>query len=125
MVKACASLHVSPMAKNASGGVLRTNLAYNLRVRRIAAGLSQDELSEKSGLDQTYVSYLETRRRNVSLDSVEKLAQALLVDPLDLLSPPPPEPAPAAVGLPQRALKEARKALRGSAKRSEARRERG
>jgi transcriptional regulator with XRE-family HTH domain len=105
------------MTKITAKGVLRSNLAHNLRAHRIAAGLSQEELSELSGLDQTYVSYLETRRRNVSLDSVEILAQALSVDPLELLSSPPPEVLAAAKVLPQRALKSARQALRG-AKRS-------
>jgi transcriptional regulator with XRE-family HTH domain len=112
MVKGGASLHGAPMAKHTPRTSLRTNLAANLRARRIAAGLSQEELSEKSGLDQTYVSYLEKERRNVSLDSVEKLADALGVPPLELLMPPPPDISAGNLDRPQKALKEARRVLR-------------
>ena len=39
--------------------------------------ISQEELADRAGLHRTYVSDVERGRRNISLESIEKLAQAL------------------------------------------------
>lgn len=67
---------------------LRENLAANVRSRRLSLGLTQEELAEKSELHQTYLSDVERARRNVTLDVVQRLAGALSVNPIELLSPP-------------------------------------
>ncbi|ULQ47565.1 helix-turn-helix domain-containing protein [Flagellatimonas centrodinii] len=66
--------------------VLREQLARNLRAARQHAGLTQEQLAERSGLHQTYLSDIERGKRNVTLDVVERLAAALSVAPLALLA---------------------------------------
>lgn len=49
------------------------------RVREIrkAQGLSQEELAERADLHNTYIGGVERGERNLSLKSIEKIAQAL------------------------------------------------
>jgi transcriptional regulator with XRE-family HTH domain len=54
---------------------------------RIAAGLSQDELAARTGLDRTYISRMENGRRNPTLIVLNDLAIRLDVDPRELLNP--------------------------------------
>lgn len=67
---------------------LRDVLAYNLRTRRVARGLSQEQLGFIAQLDRTFVSQVERARVNISLDNIEKLARALDLDACQLLTPP-------------------------------------
>lgn len=48
-----------------------------MRAWRSRRGISQEELGERAGLHRTYVSDIERGARNVSLESIEKLAAAL------------------------------------------------
>ncbi|MGB3432789.1 helix-turn-helix domain-containing protein [Achromobacter sp.] len=66
---------------------LDNRVAFGLRLRelRTNAGLSQEELAHRSGLDRTYVSSCERGRRNVSLDSIVSLAIGLGIAPAELL----------------------------------------
>lgn len=68
-----------------SNDSLQAIFAANLRSIREKRGLSQEELASKAGLDRTYVSRCERRKRNVTLDTIEKLSMALDVEPTDLL----------------------------------------
>lgn len=61
--------------------------AANLRRLRLAAGLSQEELAARAGLHRTYVSSVERAQRNISLENIYALAEALRVDPRELLAP--------------------------------------
>ena len=61
--------------------------ASNLRRLRIATGFSQEALAERAGLHRTYVSSIERGERNVSLENIFRLAEALGADPRDLLAP--------------------------------------
>jgi len=56
-----------------------------LRALRVGAGFSQEELAHRAGLDRTYVSSCERGRRNLSLESIVTLANALGVKPSELL----------------------------------------
>lgn len=67
----------------------RARLARNLRALRAERGLSQEALGERSELHRTYVGSVERQERNVSLDNVERLAEALQVDICDLLAREP------------------------------------
>jgi transcriptional regulator with XRE-family HTH domain len=48
-----------------------------VKKRRTELGISQEHLSERAGLHRTYVADIERGIRNVSLQNVEKLAQAM------------------------------------------------
>lgn len=58
-------------------------IAFGERVRtfRLARRLSQEQLADHAGLHRTYVSSLERGQRNVGLDNIYALAQALRVQP--------------------------------------------
>lgn len=64
----------------------RLIFARNLRDCRRCKGLSQEKLAELSGLHRTYVGSVERGERNISLDNMERLANALGVNLADLLS---------------------------------------
>lgn len=55
--------------------------ATNIKKYRIAQSLSQEKLAELSGLHRTYISALERERRNVSIENIENIADALNVEP--------------------------------------------
>ncbi len=52
-------------------------LGLNVRRNREAREFTQEKLSEKSGLDPTYISDIERGRRNPGIKNVAKLAKAL------------------------------------------------
>lgn len=54
--------------------------ATNLRKYRKERGLSQEAFSEKVGLHRTYISALEREKRNISIDNIQKIANALEID---------------------------------------------
>lgn len=60
--------------------------AKNLRLLRRRVGLSQEKLAHRAGLHRTYVGAVERCERNISLKNIERLAQALNVEPAVLLS---------------------------------------
>lgn len=66
-------------------GALRATFAENVQRRRLGLGWSQEKLAFEAGLNRVYVNRLEALKRNVTLDSVERLAAALGVDPIELL----------------------------------------
>jgi len=58
----------------------------NLRKVRKAKGISQEDLADKAGLHRTYISSVERGERNVTLETIDKLAKALGV-PMAKLMP--------------------------------------
>ncbi|RWD42803.1 helix-turn-helix transcriptional regulator [Mesorhizobium sp.] len=69
---------------------IREILAHNLRMHRLAQGLSQEELAHRAGIDRTYVSSLERSVYAAGIDVVESLAKVLGVEAADLLRKPDP-----------------------------------
>ena len=69
-----------------STGNPKRMLGQNLRRTRVATGLSQEELADRAGLHRTYISSVERGERNVSLETIFLLAQALGVEPADLVT---------------------------------------
>ena len=59
----------------------RKILGLRIRALRKAAGMTQEELGDKSSLNYKFIGELERGRVNVSLDSLVKLADALEVKP--------------------------------------------
>jgi transcriptional regulator with XRE-family HTH domain len=68
-----------------SQAALRKTVADNVRRLRKAQGLSQEAFADHCGLHRTYVGAIERAERNVSLDNIAKLAQALDTEPWRLL----------------------------------------
>ena len=56
-----------------------------VRLERTRRDLSQEELGQKIGRDQAFISEIEGAKRSVTLDVVGRLADALGVRPAELL----------------------------------------
>ena len=52
----------------------------NVKKYRLSLGLSQEQFAEKCGLHRTYISSVERFQRNVSLENIQKIADALGAD---------------------------------------------
>ena len=66
-------------------GELQRRFGRNLRDRREQLGLSQEALADLVGVHRTYVGGVERGERNLTLRSVERIADAIEADPLELL----------------------------------------
>lgn len=66
-------------------GDLAKILGANLRRWREARGLSQEGFAETIGYHRTYIGGLERGERNLTLRSLERIAEMLEVEPLSLL----------------------------------------
>jgi two-component system, response regulator len=56
---------------------VKSLLGAEVKRRRSRLGISQEELGERAALHRTYVSDVEAGKRNLSLESLERLARAL------------------------------------------------
>ena len=52
----------------------------NLRKYRTAMGLSQVSFAEKCGMHRTYISAIECYRRSISLENIQRIADALEIE---------------------------------------------
>lgn len=66
-------------------GDLQRIVGRNLRAHRRARGLSQEAFADVLDVHRTYMGGLERGERNLTLKSLERIAQRLGVDPVDLL----------------------------------------
>lgn len=57
----------------------------NVKYYRTKLGLSQEKFAELCNLHRTYISDIECFQRNVSLESVQKIADAIKIEPYKLL----------------------------------------
>ncbi len=57
----------------------------NLRKYRTEKGFSQEKFAELCGLHRTYISDIECFQRNVSLENIQKIAEALQIPAYFLL----------------------------------------
>lgn len=64
---------------------LRARLGAVIQRRRAALGLSQEAFADRVGVHRTFMSTVERGRTNLSLDNLERIAQALGVPPGILL----------------------------------------
>jgi len=64
----------------------RQRFARNLKAWRLEKKISQEALADQAGLHRTYIGSVERGERNVSIDTMDRLAAAVGVDVLDLLS---------------------------------------
>ncbi len=69
------------------GKTAREVFAGNVRRIRLAKGWSQEGLADRAGLHRTYIGCVERNEKNISIESMERLAKALGVDLRELLDP--------------------------------------
>lgn len=78
--------HAAPETSSQSYGVeLRVQIARNLIVARGALGVTQDELSERSGISRATIAQIESGQADFRLSTLADLARALRVSPVLLL----------------------------------------
>ncbi len=65
---------------------LRQVVGQNIREAREAAGLAQDALAHEAEIHPTYLSGVETGKRNITLNVLERIAAALNVTEEALVS---------------------------------------
>ncbi|MCH5299856.1 MAG: helix-turn-helix transcriptional regulator [Ruminococcus sp.] len=56
----------------------------NLKKYRTAMGISQEAFAERCGMHRTYISAIECYRRSISLENIQRIAEALDVEPYRL-----------------------------------------
>lgn len=56
----------------------------NLKKYRTQKGLSQEKFAEKCGLHRTYISDIECFRRSISLENIQRIADALGIETYQL-----------------------------------------
>jgi len=65
---------------------LRHILATNIRNHRQLLGFSQAKLAENAGIASAYVAMIELEKKFPSDDVLERIANALKIDPIELFS---------------------------------------
>lgn len=59
----------------------------NVKYYRIKRNMTQEVLADKCDLHRTYISDIERFNRNISLTNLQKIANALTVEPYILIKP--------------------------------------
>lgn len=65
-------------------------VAENIRSRRQSLELSQEAFADICGLHRTYIGAIERGERNVTVNTLARVAEALGCSAIDLLSPKNP-----------------------------------
>lgn len=78
-------------------GDLQRVFGRNLREYRRAHGVSQEALAQSLQVHRTYMGGIERGERNPTLQSVERIAERLGVEPLSLLTEPQAGPVTSAI----------------------------
>jgi transcriptional regulator with XRE-family HTH domain len=67
---------------------IKVNVGQRIRELRNAIGISQEALANKAEIDRTYVTDVENGRRNISIENLEKLVNALQIPFKDFFNSP-------------------------------------
>lgn len=65
---------------------IKVKFGLRLKELRKRTGLSQEKFALECGLDRTYIAGIESGKRNISLESIEKIAKGLNVSLPELFS---------------------------------------
>ncbi|SDM77072.1 helix-turn-helix domain-containing protein [Actinomyces ruminicola] len=68
-------------------GDLQETVGRNLRAYRLQRGLSQEAFADLLGVHRTYMGGIERGERNLTLKSLERIAEQIGVDPRELMEP--------------------------------------
>lgn len=68
-------------------GQLQKIVGRNLRRYRLERGFSQEAFADHMGVHRTYMGAVERGERNLTLRTLERIADYLEVEALELLSP--------------------------------------
>lgn len=71
-------------------GDLQRTVGRNLRAYREGKELSQEAFADELGVHRTYMGGIERGERNLTLKSLERIAERLELDPLALQQPAKP-----------------------------------
>ncbi|WP_050410924.1 helix-turn-helix domain-containing protein [Massilia sp. NR 4-1] len=63
-----------------------TGFGKAVRARRLAAGLSQEQLGLEAGLERVFISWMETGKKQATFNTMLKLAKALNCSAADLVA---------------------------------------
>ncbi|NTZ43213.1 helix-turn-helix transcriptional regulator [Altererythrobacter sp. SALINAS58] len=67
---------------------VRKRVGTNLRRLRSETGLSQERFALEHGFDRTYISGIERGARNPTIQVVQRIAEALEIDVMELFARP-------------------------------------
>ncbi|MBF4457743.1 MULTISPECIES: helix-turn-helix domain-containing protein [unclassified Pseudoclavibacter] len=67
-------------------GELQRSVGKNIRRIRLSRGISQEALGDVVGLHRTYIGSVERGERNITLQTLEGMAELLGVPPMELLA---------------------------------------
>lgn len=67
---------------------LRETVARNLRRIRAEKGVSQEDLADRAEMNRNYVGMIERCENAATVDTLERFANALEVDPIDFFLSP-------------------------------------
>lgn len=63
-----------------------TTIARQLRLRRLQAGLTLEDLADTAGISVSFLAYLETNKKKPSLATIAKIAKALGISVAELFN---------------------------------------
>lgn len=70
-----------------SEGRSKRLVSYNIRRLRRERDLSQHELATEAGITRAYLGRIESKGQNVTIDTLDAIADALGIHPQDLFAP--------------------------------------
>lgn len=56
---------------------IKSNIGQRIRELRLIKGISQEQLALRAELDRTYMTSVENGKRNISIQNIEKIINAL------------------------------------------------
>lgn len=66
-------------------GIITTKICYKIKFERMKRNLSQEELALSAGISRNGLSNIESGKASPTIDTVEKIANALNIGFLDLV----------------------------------------
>jgi len=77
------------MSNNEKAGITSTRriLAKKIKLLRATRGWSQETLAELCGFSRSYIANIESGKHNLSLDNLERIAEAFELPIAELLNP--------------------------------------